>query len=212
MARGISQTLVGHPLDTMKVRLQTQSKQHYTGLLDCIKQTFHKEGPAGFYKGASSPIAMSAIYSATLFLAYGQSKRLFHDSQTDLSVPLPLSNQLLAGALTGTVASFVEGPMDLFKCKMQVQQLGSSSDPLIYRNAMDAAFQITRTYGIKGVYRGLGATICRNIPGTAVYFTSYELVRQKTGGSTGSILLGGGVGGLLFWLSVYPLDVIKLIQ
>ena len=51
-AAGVAITVVGHPLDTVKTRLQAQSSTHrlYTGTLDCIRQTFRTEGVKGFYK------------------------------------------------------------------------------------------------------------------------------------------------------------------
>ena len=50
---GIAVCLVGHPFDTLKVRLQTQpvSKPVYNGLFDCFMKTLKWEGLSGFYKG-----------------------------------------------------------------------------------------------------------------------------------------------------------------
>lgn len=48
-AGGVAQVVAGHPLDTIKVRLQTQvlgpdGKFPFAGMRDCARQTFHKEG------------------------------------------------------------------------------------------------------------------------------------------------------------------------
>jgi len=50
---GIAVCLVGHPFDTLKIRLQTQSftKPVYTGLIDCFVKTLKWEGIGGLYKG-----------------------------------------------------------------------------------------------------------------------------------------------------------------
>ena len=48
--------LVGHPFDTVKVRLQTTEKSHFRGPVDCLMQTLRKEGFAGLYKGATPPL------------------------------------------------------------------------------------------------------------------------------------------------------------
>lgn len=50
---GIAVCLVGHPFDTLKVRLQTQpvDKPVYKGLLDCFVKTMKWEGIGGLYKG-----------------------------------------------------------------------------------------------------------------------------------------------------------------
>lgn len=50
---GIAVCLVGHPFDTLKVRLQTQPvhKPVYNGLIDCFVKTIKWEGIPGLYKG-----------------------------------------------------------------------------------------------------------------------------------------------------------------
>ena len=50
---GIGVVLVGHPFDTLKVRLQTQplAKPVYSGLSDCFLKTLKWEGIGGLYKG-----------------------------------------------------------------------------------------------------------------------------------------------------------------
>ena len=52
-AGGIGITLVGHPFDTLKVRLQTQpvDKPIYRGLTDCFVKTMKWEGIGGLYRG-----------------------------------------------------------------------------------------------------------------------------------------------------------------
>jgi solute carrier family 25 carnitine/acylcarnitine transporter 20/29 len=40
---GVCSVIVGHPFDTVKVRLQTMSSS-YTGMSDCFKQTIARDG------------------------------------------------------------------------------------------------------------------------------------------------------------------------
>lgn len=51
---GMAKLTVGHPFDTIKVRLQTSTQ--FNGPLDCLVQTLRKEGVAGIYKGATPPL------------------------------------------------------------------------------------------------------------------------------------------------------------
>jgi len=57
---------VGHPFDTIKVRLQTSDNAQFKGPLDCVLQTVRKEGLAGLYKGATPPLVgwmfMDSLY------------------------------------------------------------------------------------------------------------------------------------------------------
>jgi len=50
---GIAVCLVGHPFDTVKVRLQTQPINNpiYSGLIDCVYRTLKWEGIGGLYTG-----------------------------------------------------------------------------------------------------------------------------------------------------------------
>lgn len=54
---GICTVIVGHPFDTIKVRLQTMpipapgEKPTYSGTWDCAVKTVKREGFRGFYKG-----------------------------------------------------------------------------------------------------------------------------------------------------------------
>ena len=53
-AAGVSAVLVGHPFDTLKVRLQTSNE--YKGLFDCFQKTIAKDGVRGLYRGMVSPL------------------------------------------------------------------------------------------------------------------------------------------------------------
>ncbi|GJN70950.1 hypothetical protein PLIIFM63780_002458 [Purpureocillium lilacinum] len=53
---GIAKLTVGHPFDTVKVRLQTTDAGRFSGPLQCVAQTVRNEGVRGLYKGATPPL------------------------------------------------------------------------------------------------------------------------------------------------------------
>ncbi|POR36810.1 Mitochondrial carrier domain protein [Tolypocladium paradoxum] len=53
---GIAKLTVGHPFDTVKVRLQTTGASRFSGPLQCVAQTVRHEGLRGLYKGATPPL------------------------------------------------------------------------------------------------------------------------------------------------------------
>ncbi len=73
-AAGFAQVAAGHPLDTIKVRLQTQSATNpmFNGVTDCLQITLKNEGVAGLYKGASSPLLGAMAHNAGIFYSYGK--------------------------------------------------------------------------------------------------------------------------------------------
>lgn len=217
---GIVVTLIGHPFDTLKVRLQAQSVANpvYSGVVDCFKQTVSKEGMKGLYKGMSSPLAGQMVFRASLFTSFAQSK-VFLASQKEGGA-LSQSQFFLAGGMTGGVVSFAEGPIDFYKSQMQVQAIkaaeagGSVAQP----NMAETVKRSFAYNGVRGPFQGLSATLLRNIPANAVYFGSFECFKGlacdryncKSSDLSVPALFGmGGLAGSLYWALLFPADVIK---
>lgn len=215
---GIVVTLIGHPFDTLKVRLQAQSIANpvYSGLGDCFKQTVSKEGLKGLYKGMSSPLVGQMGFRATLFTSFAQSKQyLSNQGTTALSQP----EFFLAGGMTGAVVSFAEGPIDFYKSQMQVQAIKHAENPTLKQPSMGETVKTSiRLNGIRGPFQGLSGTLLRNIPANAVYFGSFECFKgaacdyykcKTTDLSVGALFSMGGLAGSLYWGLLFPADVIK---
>ncbi|XP_069674023.1 mitochondrial basic amino acids transporter isoform X1 [Periplaneta americana] len=197
---GCAGVLVGHPFDTVKVRLQTQDFRNpqYKGAIDCLTNTLKKESVSGLYKGMSSPLAGVAVVNAIVFGVYGHCQR-------HLPQPDALSSHFMAGAAAGLVQSFVCCPMELVKTRLQLQGQHCYNGPL------HCLAQVAKTEGVRGVFRGLGTTICREVPGFGTYFLAYEFLTRSAGApvSTAYMLLAGGLSGTLSWVLTYPIDVVK---
>merc|ERR1712065_24924 len=82
---GIAQVVTGHPLDTIKVRLQTQTPLpdgsfKYNGFVDCTKTMLKEEGVSGLYKGVASPLVGFAALNSVLFSAYYRAESMIRTS------------------------------------------------------------------------------------------------------------------------------------
>lgn len=220
---GISVTLVGHPFDTLKVRLQTQSVTNpiYSGVIDCARKTVQWEGLGGLYKGVTSPLMGQMFFRASLFSAFGSSKRWLATNADGSPRELQWIDFYKAGAMTGFVAAFTEGPIDFYKSQLQVQIIRSKQDPNYkppYTSVVECVRQTIRNNGVRGPFQGLSATLLRNTPANSVYLGSFEvmkqLVAQKYGCKTTElsapvITACAGLGGIMYWLSIFPVDCIK---
>ena len=51
---GCVASFVGQPLDTVRIRVQTQSTALFAGALDATRKTLRYEGVRGFFRGAGS--------------------------------------------------------------------------------------------------------------------------------------------------------------
>jgi hypothetical protein len=80
-----------------------------------------------------------------------------------------------------------------------------------------SGLQVVKAEGVRGIFRGLGTTILREVPGFGSYFFAYEFMTRSTGenGESGfpvgtvHMLLAGGFSGTLSWVLTYPIDVVK---
>lgn len=108
---------VGHPLDTVKVHLQTQDTKYpkYKGTVDCLRSLLVKNGIKGVYRGVSSPLVGVAGINAIVFGIYGNVQR-------NMKNPESLSSHAIAGGVAGFFQSFICSPMELAKSRLQVTE------------------------------------------------------------------------------------------
>jgi solute carrier family 25 carnitine/acylcarnitine transporter 20/29 len=201
----------------LQVRLQTQSSSapRYSGLLDCVRQTFAAEGVLGFYRGVSSPLAGQIVFNAAQFLAYSLAKDAVVATGKEVGEGLSVAEGFAAGALTGAAVALIECPIDLFKTQLQTQvfqpQPQFTTLPATIRAVLQAG-------GPLGVFQGIVPTLLRNVPAVSFYFGAYEFTRNwlaRRGGvrvselGAGQLLVAGAVGGVSYWALTYPLDAVK---
>ncbi|CAN6588710.1 unnamed protein product [Malus baccata var. baccata] len=223
---GVAQLVVGHPFDTIKVKLQSQptplpgQPPKFSGAIDAVKQTLSAEGAGGLYKGMGAPLATVAAFNAVLFTVKGQMETLLRSQP---GVPLTVSQQVICGGGAGVAVSFLACPTELIKCRLQAQSAmgdaGSVGGAVKYGGPLDVAKQVLRSEGgVRGLFKGLVPTMAREIPGNAAMFGVYEALKQffaggqdTSGLGRGSLIVAGGLGGAAFWGFVYPTDVVKSV-
>ena len=209
---GIFQVLVGQPFDTVKVRLQTQSPTNpiYKNVLDCVRKTVTKEGPFALYKGTLTPLLAISACVSIQFGTLDLCKKYFSQNGQELS----LSQLIISGGMAGLANSVICGPVEHVRIKLQLQ----TGENKLYNGPWDLLKRVGSEYGVRGIFKGQGITLWREVPGFGLYFGIYEyLVKRKMKEnnvkrsqiSTGHQLLYGALSGYGLWLGVYPTDIIK---
>jgi len=216
MAGVIGRTPV-HPLDTCKARLQVQTSASgataYRGMLHAARQILATEGWRGLYRGytmaAAGSIPGTAMYLGgyevlkhRLAAVFGKDSFLTH---------------FTAGFGAETVSCLVWVPVDVVKERLQVQRPG---DAMAYRGSLDAISTLWRSEGIRGVYKGYGATLLSFGPYSAFYFLFYEQLKEaaipicavQTANDLPSwaTLSSASFAGALAALVSNPLDIVKI--
>ncbi|KAL9243617.1 hypothetical protein vseg_017482 [Gypsophila vaccaria] len=221
---GVATVFVGHPFDTVKVKLQKHHTElhgiKYRNGMHCAARILKNEGVRGLYRGATSSFIGVGLESSLFFGIYSQTKQALQ-GKLQSSGPNP-SVIIPSAAFSGAIISFVLCPTELLKCRMQVQ----GTDSLVpktskYNSPLDCALKTIKTEGVTGIFRGGVATFLRESVGSVSFFGVYENVRHvmhlrlkdtyeyKSVSELGIGILSGGLGGIAFWLTILPLDVAK---
>ncbi|KAM3925417.1 solute carrier family 25 member 48 [Leptodactylus fuscus] len=222
---GAASVIVGHPLDTVKARLQ--AGQGYGSTLTCILKIYRHENVAGFFKGMSFPLASIAIYNSVAFGVFSNAQRFISQYRdTSRRHPPDLIDLTFASMLAGSVSVGIGGPVDLVKIKLQMQTHSSDVMSLnrntslrhyqtAYKGPVHCVNCILRKEGLLGMYRGAGAMLLRDIPGYCLYFIPYIYLSEwlklehHTTPSALSVWLAGGIAGAISWGTATPMDVVK---
>ncbi|XP_006007093.1 solute carrier family 25 member 45 [Latimeria chalumnae] len=209
--------VIGHPMDTIKVRLQTQSG--YKGILDCVLKTYKHEKILGFFKGMSFPVLSIAFCNSLVFGSYSSALLYLNQSeQREGRAPPSNADVFIAGCFSGIVQLLVSAPVDLVKVRLQNQthpykyKLRGAQPK--YKGPLHCMVSILREEGLPGLYRGVSALWIRDVPAYGQYFLTYEVLRRWMTGEgqepgTVAVLIAGGSAGTLSWVMATPMDVIK---
>lgn len=179
--------------------------------MDCVRQTHKKEGFAGFYKGTATPLVGIGACVSIQFVVVEHMKRKFNADNK--GAPLTNGQFYLAGAASGVANSFVSGPVEHIRTRLQVQR------KLVYSGPIDCIRKIYAEHGLRGIYKGQPITMAREFQGYGAYFFAYEwLVRQSMARNqltsraelpSWEVCLYGAGAGYAMWLTIYPMDAVK---
>ena len=182
--------------------------------------------------------------NATLFVVYNQSQALLRrlspppPTLASEAPPLNLAHLGLSAAVAGACASFVLTPVELVKCKMQVQgsipsALLTPSSSAAPRPPAPGPIAITRsilkTDGIRGLWLGQTGTLIRETGGSAAWFSTFELMsawfvqrrvnagqRREDGSritrgdlTAVELMASGASAGVIYNCVLFPADCIK---
>jgi len=216
---GVVSTYVGHPLDTVKVRMQTQSKSNpiYRGAFHCFTTIYRQEKIRGLYKGVTSPLLGIAGMNATLFTVSGAAMNILKEDK-------PI-NHWWAGCIAGLAQCIIISPVEMIKTQMQIQGIGKAVGKE-YRGWGSTVKHIYHYGGISnGFLKGMTTCVVRDVPSFGAFFYTYELLVGKPNwlnyhGNYGirsleefedlfKIIFAGGMAGVNSWVISYPADVVK---
>ena len=192
-----------NPMDRAKTLQQLPGKNNWgESSFEVVRNMAKREGfLAGPYRGLPSAVAREAsknmfrigLFTPLLLALHPPGKH--RDAQTGEEVPVPAWKRFVAGSLSGALGAVSSNPFDLVKTRMQ-----APADMCEYTGLTNAFSTIMKGEGWKALYKGVGASVCRDMLGSSVNLTvqsvASEWMIQKEVFPPGSPWLGG-VSGVL---------------
>ncbi|KAF9299400.1 hypothetical protein BGZ88_008941 [Linnemannia elongata] len=170
--------------------------------------------------GISSPTATTTSATAAAAASMSQLQSSFNPSPAlKRALPPTVAEEheppyldvLLAGGMGGTIADFIMHSVDTVKTRLQGQP---TANPPKYNNMFHAYSTILREEGVsRGLYSGLAPAMTGSLPGTTLYFGTYEYTKRTLTAAgcpdTLAHLAGGSIGDFFASFIYVPSEVLK---
>lgn len=165
---GITAGTFTHPIDLVRVRLQTQP--NINTIKHAIKNVYSEKGLISFYKGYVPAMCSLGPFIAINFATYDTLK-------TYISINYPekinlTSNILFMGGVAGLTAQTACYPLDTIRRR-------SETYGRHYSSMYDAFTKIARNEGVRGFYRGMLANSMKVVPNNFIRFFIFEILNKN---------------------------------
>mmetsp|Transcript_12196 Transcript_12196/g.19829 ORF Transcript_12196/g.19829 Transcript_12196/m.19829 type:complete len:395 (-) Transcript_12196:708-1892(-) len=167
---GMSAATVTHPMDCIRIRLQTQPE--LKGIMDASRSMFAENGIRTFYKGYVPAMLSLSPFIAVNFATFDTLKSWYFGTEKKSKKELQERNPAIIlglGAVAGLCAQTVCYPLDTVRRRMQVS--GNT-----YSSTLNAFSTIFRDEGPRGFYKGMTANALKVVPNNSIRFFAFEIL------------------------------------
>ena len=193
-AYGAASILVGHPLDTIKTKMQAQTAfMGDAGVISSIKTVYQRDGVRGFYAGALPPLIGSIVFRSLQFSVF-ESFYTYNERHETMKKAIPgtygIQYRVVGGGLAASLArSVIESPFEYAKVKRQTAQ----------------------SWQLRQLYHGFGALYCRTTIMMTTFFMLVDSFRRHTNlmQMQGGNFVVASTSATTAWLIVWPFENLK---
>lgn len=206
------------PLDVVKVRMQAhvcpvggvlpcEDPQHVAGMRDAARKIVRADGVRGLWRGLSATLAL-ALPTTSLYFTMYESFMGYASTRDGIGDG---TAAVVSGAGARIFTATLASPVELARVRVQAGARDGVGD--ILRS-------VYKEEGLRALWRGLGPTLVRDAPFSAIYWGAYEALKDPNRSLLPTTLLSGqhnfagflasGIGaGTLAAVLTVPADVVK---
>ncbi|RAK96275.1 putative mitochondrial dicarboxylate carrier [Aspergillus ibericus CBS 121593] len=165
---------VTHPLDLVKVRLQTRGPGAPSTMIGTFGHVVKNDGLRGLYSGLSAAMLRQITYSTTRFGIYEELKNYF----TSPDSPPGLLSLIAIASTSGFIGGIAGNPADVLNVRMQSDAALPPAQRRNYRNALHGLVTMSRTEGAASLFRGVWPNSTRAILMTTSQLATYDSFKR----------------------------------
>ncbi|KAM9392372.1 LOW QUALITY PROTEIN: mitochondrial dicarboxylate carrier [Pholidichthys leucotaenia] len=139
-----------HPLDLIKVHLQTQQEVR-ARMIGMTINVVRREGYLALYSGLSASVCRQMTYSLSRFAIY---ETVRDNMNRKHKGPMPFYQKVLLGAFGGFTGGLIGTPADMVNVRMQNDVKLPAELRRNYAHVLDGLLRVWKEEGIKKVFSG----------------------------------------------------------
>lgn len=210
----IGAVMFTHPLDTIKVQLQTQQQVKF-GFIGMGVNIVSTNGFMAIYNGISAAVLRQATYSTTRFAVYETVKGVLIKSSSNKKNEMPFYQKILLAGASGALGGVVGTPADLVNVRMQNDSKLPLDQRRNYAHCLEALNRIFRTEGFTRMFAGATMASSRGMLVTIGQLACYDEIKSQMIKSTyfsDNLITHFSASlsaGFIATIITMPLDVLK---
>ncbi|GMF07164.1 unnamed protein product [[Candida] boidinii] len=160
---GATESFVVVPFELIKIRLQDKTSK-YSGMGEVFKSIVKNEGPLALYNGLEATLWRHITWNAGYFGVIFQVRTLLRKAKNQTEKTI---NDLISGAIGGTVGTLINTPFDVVKSRIQ----NTVTTPGVVRKynwTLPSIVTVFKEEGFAALYKGFLPKVLRLGPGGGI--------------------------------------------
>ena len=197
---GASQTVIGHPIDTLKTLYQNKNSKVIEKIYhESVRQEIQNKKPkfgviSRLYAGVSYPLIINLLYNTAVYELHNK-------------IYQKTNNHFMSGFVSGSIMSIFLNPFEVGKIKQQIYYK-NNKDVIKSKRRIPKSLNINqiinRYHTNCKLFVALPYTLLRESISSGIYFHTYFSLIDKI-----DAFNAGGISGVSSWILTYPIDTYK---
>lgn len=164
--------------ESMSCASSVESPRRPVGAFQTLHFIFRNEGLSGLYAGLRPTLIMSVPSTVLHLASYDEISSILRQYHQNTINPETSRGQAyiptVAGSIARLLSSFATAPLELIRTRQASYIGGNSVEVAAHPGVIEEFRFLIRSNGLPSLYAGLGATLWRDVPFAAVYWTCLE--------------------------------------